>query len=89
VAAGVIGVGAVLLQAVDSVVIRKHIERSVHIGLLAPWVVVLLAYDIYGIGAAAFGLGYAVFGMAVLDEMAADDRPSDGDAPGALASSPA
>jgi predicted PurR-regulated permease PerM len=88
-AAAAVGVGAIALQIADTVVIRPRVERTVHIGLLVPWVVVLLAYDVYGVGAAAFGLGYAIFGLAVLDEMAVDDRPSDGDTPGALAASPA
>jgi predicted PurR-regulated permease PerM len=87
--AAAVGIGAVALQAVDSAVVRPRVELSVHIGLLVPWVVVLLAYDVYGVGAAAFGLGYAIFGMALLDELALDDVPSDGDTPGALAASSA
>lgn len=82
-----IGLGAIALQILDSTVVRRRIERTVHIGLLVPWVVVLLAYDVYGIGAAAFGLGYAVFGLAVLDEMVVNDEPFDGSEPGALAPS--
>jgi predicted PurR-regulated permease PerM len=88
-AAVAVGVGAIALQAGDTLFVRPRVERTVHVGLLVPWVVVLLAYDVYGVGAAAFGLGYAIFGLAVLDEMAVDDRPSDGDEPGALAPSPA
>jgi len=86
--AAAVGIGAVALQVIDTTVVRRRIERSVHIGLLIPWIVVLLAYDVYGIGAAAFGLGYAVFGLAVLDEMAMNDEPSDGATPGALAAEP-
>lgn len=87
--AALIGIGAIGLQALDALFIRRRINRSVHLGLLAPWVVVLLANDVYGVGAAAYGLAYALFGLAVLDELAADDHPSDGDTPGALAASPA
>ena len=48
-----------------------------NIGLLVPWVVVLLGYTVYGIGGAAFGLAYAVFGLAVLDRLdRANDRRS-------------
>lgn len=88
-AAVAVGAGAVGLQALDTILVRPRVERTVHVGLLVPWVVVLLAYDVYGVGAAAFGLGYAIFGLAVLDEMAVDDRPSDGDTSGALAASTA
>jgi hypothetical protein len=34
-------------------------------------VVLLLAYSVYGIGGALFGLAYAIFALAVLDELAA------------------
>jgi hypothetical protein len=36
-----------------------------------PWVVVLVGYAVYGVGGAAFALVFAVFGLAVLDELAA------------------
>jgi predicted PurR-regulated permease PerM len=66
-----------LLQALDSLHMRPWVaRRSVHVGLLVPWVVVLLAYAVYGIGAAAYGLVIAVFVLAVLDhfeDAAADD----------------
>lgn len=89
VAAAAIGIGAVALQAFDTIVVRKRIDRTVHLGLLTPWVVVLLANDVYGVGAAAYGLAFALFGLAVLDELSIDDAPSDGDTPGALAMEPA
>jgi predicted PurR-regulated permease PerM len=63
---------AAALQAVDSFLIRRRIDRSVRIGLLAPFVVLLLANAVYGVGAAFFGFAYAVFAMAVLDELAAE-----------------
>lgn len=89
VSAALVGVGAIGLQVFDSAVVRKRIDRSVHLGLLVPWVVALLANDVYGVGAAVYGLAMALFGLAVLDEMSTNDAPSDGDTPGALATSPA
>jgi predicted PurR-regulated permease PerM len=61
-----------LLQAVDSVVVRPWIaRRSVHVGLLVPWVILLLGYSVYGIGGAAYGVVLAVFAVALLDRLAA------------------
>ena len=57
-------------QLVDSYVVRRRISSSsVHVGLLVPWVVVLVGYAVYGVGGAAFALAFAVFGLAVLDEL--------------------
>jgi predicted PurR-regulated permease PerM len=62
-------------QLVDSYVVRRRISQySVHIGLLVPWVVVLVGYSVYGIGGAAFAVVFAVFGLAVLDELGARRR---------------
>lgn len=83
--AALVALGVVALQAFDSIVVRRRINRIVRLGLLAPWIVVLLAHAVYGIGAAAYGLAFAVFGLAVLDELSSDDAPADGDSPGALA----
>lgn len=65
--------GVVLvLQAVDSVVVRRHIaRRSVHVGLLVPWIVALLGYAVYGVGGAAYGVLLAVLAVAVLDRLEA------------------
>jgi predicted PurR-regulated permease PerM len=82
--AALVAVGVVALQAFDSIVVRRRINRLVRLGLLAPWIVALLAHAVYGVGAAAYGLAFAAFGLALLDELAADDAPSDGDAPGVL-----
>lgn len=65
-----LGIAVVVLQVIDSYVIRGWIaRRSVHVGLLVPWVVALLAYSVYGIGAAAYGTVAAVFVLAVLDQV--------------------
>lgn len=63
--------GALALQLTDTYLVRRAIDRHVHVGLLAPFVVLLLAYSVYGIGAAVFGMAYAIFLLAVLDELAA------------------
>jgi hypothetical protein len=65
----------VACQLVDSYTVRRRISLySVHVGLLVPWVVVLVGYAVYGVGGAAFALVFAVFGLAVLDELAARRR---------------
>jgi predicted PurR-regulated permease PerM len=78
-AIGLAGV-VVALQVVDSLWVRPWIaRRSVHIGLLVPWVVTLLAYSVYGIGAAAYSLVVAVFVLALLDGVEELGRPGGAD----------
>ena len=61
-------------QLADSFLLRPHIaQQSVEIGLVVPWVVALLGYTIYGIGGAVYGTIYAVFGLAVLDQLERDE----------------
>lgn len=65
----VLSVVVVAVQLLDSWFVRNWIaRRSVHIGLLVPWVVALLGYSLYGIGAAAYGTIAAVFVLAALDQ---------------------
>jgi predicted PurR-regulated permease PerM len=60
----------VALQAADSLVIRPRIaRRSLTVGLSVPWIVALIGYSVYGVGAAAYGLLYAVFALAPLDRL--------------------
>jgi putative heme transporter len=62
-------------QLVDSFVLRPHLAtQSVEIGLVVPWVVALLGYTIYGIGGAVFGVIYAVFALAVFDQLDRENR---------------
>jgi hypothetical protein len=57
-------------QLGDSFWLRRRISlHSVHIGLFVPWVVALVAYEVYGVGGVAYGLALAVFLLAVLDEL--------------------
>jgi putative heme transporter len=81
IAAIVAAVVVIACQLVDSYIVRRRISLySVHVGLLVPWVVVLVGYAVYGVGGAAFALVFAVFGLAVLDELAAR-RPVEAAAP--------
>jgi predicted PurR-regulated permease PerM len=64
---------ALAAQLGDSFVLRRRIgARSVHIGLLVPWVVVLVGYAVYGVGGAAYGLAFAIFVLALVDEFGKD-----------------
>jgi predicted PurR-regulated permease PerM len=70
----------VACQLADSYVVRRRVaRRSVHIGLLVPWVVALVGYAVYGVGGAGYGLAFAVFGLAVVDEIGARRRAAAGD----------
>jgi predicted PurR-regulated permease PerM len=75
--ATVVTVAVVLtVQLVDSFWVRRRIAaRSVHVGLLVPWVVVLVGYAVYGVGGAAYGLAFAVFLLALLDELGKEAGP--------------
>ncbi len=82
--ATIVTVAVVLVcQLVDSFVVRRRVaQHSVHVGLLVPWVVVLVGYAVYGVGGAAYGLAFAVFTLALLDEIGrpanASRSPGDG-----------
>jgi len=72
---------ALVLQAVEALHVRPHVDRwGVEVGPTVVWIVVLLGYTLHGPGMALFGVAYAVFGLAVVDRLAAD-RPAAGDAP--------
>lgn len=74
-AAVVLLIVVVILQVLDSLLIRPRIaKRSVDIGLAVPWVVALLGYSVYGIGGAAYGAAFALFGLAVLDRLELANR---------------
>jgi predicted PurR-regulated permease PerM len=58
------------VQAFDSLWLRRQIaSRSLDTGLLVPWVVAMLGYQVYGIGGAAYGLVFAIGGRAVFDRL--------------------
>ena len=65
-------------QLGDSFWLRRRIAlHSVHIGLLAPWVVALVGYEMYGVGGVAYGLALAVFFLAALDELGRRSRAAE------------
>jgi predicted PurR-regulated permease PerM len=73
-------------QLGDSYWLRPKISaHSVHIGLLVPWTVALVGYAVYGVGGAAFGVIFAVFALAVLDELGARTERGEPLLPGAPA----
>jgi predicted PurR-regulated permease PerM len=58
----------VVLQAVEVLWVRPRVDpRSVRLGPTVATVVALVAFDLYGFGAALFGIALAVFGLAALD----------------------
>lgn len=79
----------VVLQAVEAVVARPFIDRrSVAIGPAIPVVVGLVAFELYGIGGAVYGVALAVLLLAMLDEIAGarvDESDADDFVPAATA----
>lgn len=76
----VLAVVVVVVQVLDSLLMRPWIaRRTVHVGLLVPWVVALLGYAVYGIGGAAYSTIAAVFVLAALDQLQLANavRPAD------------
>jgi len=70
-----------VLQAFEALHVRRRVDRwGVEVGPTVVWVVVLLGYTLHGPGMALFGVAYAIFGLALVDRIAAG-RPEAGDAP--------
>lgn len=73
--------GLVAIQAFEAVVVRPCLDRrSVRVGPTVPTIVGLLAFELYGIGGAIYGIGLAVLGLAALDAyggVQGDDNESD------------
>jgi predicted PurR-regulated permease PerM len=75
IAAAVVLIVVLCVQLADSLLLRPRLAaRSVDVGLVVPWVVALIGYSIYGVGGAAYGAAFALFGLAVLDRIEAADR---------------
>jgi len=73
--------GALVLQAVEALFLRNHIDRwGVEVGPTVVWIVVLVGYTLHGIGTAVFGVAYAVFALAVVDTVP-NGRPAATEAP--------
>lgn len=61
-------VALVALQSVEALVVRPIVDaRSVRVGPAIPIIVGLLAFELYGIGGAVYGVALAVLGLAALD----------------------
>jgi hypothetical protein len=48
-------------------------RRTLHVGPAVSLLVAMVAFELYGIGVALYGLAAVVFVMAVLDELATTD----------------
>jgi len=63
---------AFVLQAFEALHLRRRVDRwGVEVGPTVVWVVVLIGYTLHGIGMAFFGVVYAVFALAVIDQVPA------------------
>jgi predicted PurR-regulated permease PerM len=57
-------------QVADSLWVRRQIAlRSLDTGLLVPWIVAMVGYQVYGVGGAVYGLVFAIGGLAVFDRL--------------------
>lgn len=76
---------AVFVQAVEALVLRARVSHfGVDIGPAVVWIVALIGFTIYGVGAAAYGVVYAVFALAIIDQVPEARRrlaPAPGSAP--------
>lgn len=73
---------AMVLQAMEALHIRHWIDRwGVEVGPSVVWIVVLIGYTLHGIGMAFFGVAFAVFALAVIDEVPRGRPESDDPAP--------
>lgn len=61
-------------QVFEAAVLRRRVTRSsIAVGPAATVIVGMLGLDLYGIGGALVGFGFAVFAIAVVDELAPTD----------------
>lgn len=74
-AAGLLLLGAVVLQVVDALVVQPRIERrSLHVGPFLVLLAGVLGLELYGVGGMVGGVALVVGAVAVLDELAPDDH---------------
>lgn len=67
-AGAIVLVALLILQAFEALVVRPYVDRrSVRVGPTVPTIVGLLAFDLYGIGGAVYGVALAVLALAALD----------------------
>jgi predicted PurR-regulated permease PerM len=67
---------AMVLQAMEALHIRHWVDRwGTEVGPSVVWIVVLLGYTLHGIGMAFFGVAFAVFALAVIDQVPRERPP--------------
>ena len=70
--AGAILAVAFILQAVEALYLRHKVNAfGIEVGPSVIWIVALVGYTIYGPGMAFYGVGYAIFALAVIDQIPA------------------
>jgi predicted PurR-regulated permease PerM len=66
----------VALQAVEALVLRPRIDsRSLRVGPALPTIVVLIGWQLYGLGGAIYGVVVLIGLLALADAAASDDEP--------------
>jgi predicted PurR-regulated permease PerM len=67
---------AMVLQAFEALHVRRWVDHwGVEVGPSVVWIVVLLGYELHGIGMAFFGVAFAVFALAVIDQVPRHREP--------------
>lgn len=61
---------AMVLQAMEALHVRHWVDRwGVEVGPSVVWIVVLVGYTLHGIGMAFYGVAFAVFALAIIDQV--------------------
>lgn len=67
--AALIFAGALAVQLFEAFYVRRQIrDFGVDVGPTVPWIVALIGYTIYGPGMAFYGVMYAIFVLAIIDQ---------------------
>lgn len=67
---------AMVVQAIEALHVRRWVDTwGVEVGPSVVWIVVLLGYELHGIGMALFGVAFAVFVLAVIDQVPRGREP--------------
>lgn len=67
---------AMVLQAFEALHVRRWVDQwGVEVGPSVVWIVVLLGYELHGVGMAFFGVAFAVFALAVIDQVPRGREP--------------
>lgn len=72
---------ALVMQAAEALHIRNQVDRwGVEVGPSVVWIVAVIGYTLHGIGMAFFGVAFAVFALAVIDQVPRERQVLDGTA---------